>query len=232
MGLALGTATPAAAATTHHVTMTGFPTNPSFCVEVDCSNHTLTLAAGDTVVWYYSDGYCDATQGACPGHTATSTSGPGSFSSPTMYGQRVLSSGPTTYSVTFGAAGTYNYTCGIHGSGPSAGVYHMDGALVVRGPAGQTVQGSRPIVAAGPGGPGGPGSANGFFSNGTSDTVSSDLLPNTFVPGLPNSGGSSSHPHAAGAYRLPRWVLPPLALAMAVATLAAVLGVRKLHRGR
>jgi hypothetical protein len=105
----------------------------------------------------------------------------------------------------------------------------MDGALVVRGPGGQTVQGSGPIVAAGPGGP---GSANSFFPRSAADTVPSDLLPNTFVPGLPNSGGSSSHPHASGAYRLPRWVLPPLALAMAVATLAAVLGVRKLHRGR
>jgi plastocyanin len=229
--LMLGSATPAAAAT-HHVTMTGFPTNPQFCVEGNCSNHTLTLAAGDTVTWTYSDAGCDATL-VCPGHSASSTGGSGSFqSSPTMFGPRLMNpSGPTTYSVTFGGTGTYNYTCAYHGSGPSAGVYHMDGAIVVTGVSSQAV---------GPGsggssGPGGSNSANGFFSNGTSTTVSSDQLPNTFVPGLPNSGGISSHPkinQSSGPSVPSAWLLPALAMVVAMATGAVVLTLRKLRPTR
>ncbi len=209
LGMSVVTAVPATAATTHHVTMTGFPTNPAFCVEGDCSNHTVIVSPGDTVVWTFSDGLCDLSA-VCPGHTASSTS----FDSGTMHGARLLGGGATSpFGVTFGSSGTYQYACKIHGSAATGGVMHMDGAVVVLGPASQSVLGSSPIVITNPGfGPAGSGSGNGSLPIGTSNSVSSDQLPNTFIPGLPVAGRA---PVA------PAWML--LALGAMLAGLPAVL---------
>jgi plastocyanin len=194
LGMSMAAAAPvAAAATVHHVTMTGFPTNPAFCVEGNCGNHSVTIAPGDTVVWTYSDGTCDLSA-VCPGHTASSTSGPASFGSPTMYGPRLLNpSGPTTYALSFSAPGTYKYMCAFHGTGPSGGAMHMDGVVVVAGGGAQGAQSSgNPIVVPpGSSSASGPGAGSGSSSNfplATSNSVPSDELPNTFVPGLPVAG--------------------------------------------
>lgn len=173
LGMSIAAATPVAAATTHHVTMNNF----TYCVEGDCSNHTLTVSPGDTVVWNYADSTCDLLLLGCPGHTA--------FSSPTMH-----TPSPTSYSRAFGQSGTYTYTCAYHGTGPSGGLQHMDGAIVVQAAG---AQGNGSIV-------------------GTTNSVSSDELPNTFVPGLPLAGHTAAPPS---------WLL--LALAVAMATTPAVL---------
>lgn len=196
LGMSMASAAPVSAATVHHVTMTGFP-NPAFCVEGNCGNHTVTIAPGDTVVWTYSDGVCDLSA-ICPGHTASSTSGPASFGSPRLYGPRLLSpSGPTSYSVSFGTSGTYNYTCAYHGTGPSGGALHMDGAVVVQNASSQgPLNNGNPVVVNNPGS-GVSGTGTGSSSNlpvGTSNSVSSDELPNTFVPGLPVAGRALGAP--------------------------------------
>lgn len=203
LGMVIASSAPAAAATTHNVTMTGFPTNPSYCVEGDCNVHTVTIAPGDTVVWTYADNTCDLTA-VCPGHTVSSTGGPGQFSSATMYGPRLLKpGGPTTFSVTFGNPGTYSYTCAFHGSGASRGALHMDGAVQVLAPPHQSAQSNGPVVTVNPGS--NTAASTDEMPTGTSNSVSADLLPNTYIPGLPIAGTHTP-------MTLPWWLIPAAAL--------------------
>lgn len=83
-----GEAAPAAQATSKSVEIMGYAYQPA----------TLTINAGDTVVWTNHD--------TAP-HNVVVTSGPEKFTSPTLQqGQ--------TFSYTFTKAGTYSYYCSIH----------------------------------------------------------------------------------------------------------------------
>ena len=85
-------------AATNSVAIAGFKYNPG----------TITVKAGETVVWTHKDG--------AP-HTVTATSGPEMFDSGTMNkGQ--------TFSQTFTTPGTYEYKCSIHPS--------MQGTIIVK----------------------------------------------------------------------------------------------------
>ena len=146
-GLSIASASPAAAATIHHVTLSNF----TYCVEGDCSNHTLTISPGDTVVWTYADSVCDLTL-VCLGHTATSTGGPTAFNSPKMHTPGALTGNtPTTYGLAFSSPGTYTYTCAFHGSVASNGLLHLDGAIVVQAAALQGALNSPPTLITHPG---------------------------------------------------------------------------------
>ena len=125
-GLSIASASPAAAATTHHVTLSTF----AYCVEGDCNNHTLTISAGDTVVWTYADPTCIL---VCPSHTATSTGGPSAINSPKLH------TPGATYGLSFSSPGTFTYTCAVLGS-------VMSGAIVVQAAALQVTLNSRPVV--------------------------------------------------------------------------------------
>jgi len=92
------------AATTHEVMIVDFAFDPA----------SLTIQVGDTVRWTNMGGR---------DHTATSTSGPASFSSP------ALASGET-FEFTFTAVGAYAYHCSFHPE--------MTGAITVEEPAAPT----------------------------------------------------------------------------------------------
>lgn len=83
--------------TSHNVNIQNFAFSPS----------TLTISAGDTVIW---------TNGDSTSHTVTSDSG-------SELGSSSLANG-ASYSHTFNAAGTYSYHCSIHTS--------MKGTVVVQ----------------------------------------------------------------------------------------------------
>jgi plastocyanin len=88
-------------AVTHEVTIVDFAFGPA----------DLTIQVGDTVRWTNQGG---------TDHTATSTSGPASFSSPG------LATG-ATFEFTFTVAGVYEYRCSFHPS--------MTGGITVEAPA-------------------------------------------------------------------------------------------------
>ncbi len=251
-GLSIASASPAAAATTHHVTLSNF----TYCVEGNCNNHTLTISPGDTVVWTYADSVCDLTL-VCLGHTATSTGGPSAFNSPTMHTPGALTGNtPTTYGLSFFSSGTYTYTCAFHGSGASNGLLHMDGAIVVQAAAIQRTLNSRPVVITPPGSGSGsasgappgtisslpvvitpPGSGSGSTSGAPNDrldlrrfllpigpnfSVSANELPNTLLPSLPSTGRGLS----------PRsWMLLEVAASLGIVS-AALLALRLATRRR
>jgi len=97
-------------ATSYNLSNNGAPspqTNNITIQDFAFSPLTLTIHAGDTVVWTNQDAM---------GHTVTSDSG-GELNSSTI-------PGGGTYSHTFAAAGTYSYHCSIHPS--------MKGTIIVQ----------------------------------------------------------------------------------------------------
>ena len=190
------------------ISMQGFP-NPQFCVNGDCSKHSVTITEGQTVTWNYQDTGCDVFA-PCPGHTATYPGPtPDTIESPTMRDTLPLvHPGPyqTSYAFTFTRTGTYNYYCAYHGKSQTAGVLNMDGVVVVK-----------PTVA---GATDGSTGGSGSNPNGSTTAAFSDRLPNTYVPGLPSAG----QPGAAAAGRaeaLPV-ILVAVAMMAAVTTLVAL----------
>jgi plastocyanin len=84
------------------------------CLPTD-TGFSVTVAAGDSVAWTYTDTACDLVA-LCPGHNVTFADGGGA----TMKSQ-----GATLLTRTFTKAGTFNYTCTIHAS------FGMTGVIVV-----------------------------------------------------------------------------------------------------
>jgi plastocyanin len=209
-GLATVAGPAPAAAADVTITMQNFP-NPQFCVNGDCANHSVTITEGQTVTWNYQDTGCDVVV-ACPGHTASYPgSTPEKFESGQLRGSTVpfFQPGPyaTSFTFTFTRPGTYSYFCAYHGKDQTSGVLNMNGVVVVK-PA--------PNVSSSGATPGEPTQV-GSPSSTTADF--SDLLPNTYVPGLPSAGAQAASTEQDDALPL---ILAAIALmATVTATLVA-----------
>jgi plastocyanin len=106
--LAAFAAAPLAAQTTHTVTLSGFTFDPA----------TLTIEAGDTVVWESVQGIHNVN-----GTTASYPDNPEGFGND-------IAASPWTYEFTFDIPGDYGYHCDVHG-GPGSG---MSGTITVNAP--------------------------------------------------------------------------------------------------
>lgn len=69
---------------------------------------TTTIAAGDTVVWDFSDAQIAHTVTECGASCSSPTSSP-------LFESGVVQGGGESFQFTFTTAGTYNYYCQIHG---------------------------------------------------------------------------------------------------------------------
>ena len=184
-------ALPATAATPTHVQV--LMQHFKFCVSGDCSRATATVRVGDSVTWVFNDGNI-LSPPSCADFLGqcpghTATTAAGA---PARFDSGTLSTNGQAYTVTFGRAGTYSYYCIYHGGpSPNQPVTHMNGVVVVE--AAQASQGTT--------------------------TTSTAGLPNTFMPGLPDSGAG------------PARTAPPL-LALALAAVLAGLGAVTRPRAR
>jgi len=94
-----------------------------FCTTPVCAaNENVTIAAGDTVEWVFSDPECVAFHAVGCYHTSTALRNDGSvrWTSPAMPGPPPTLGAPSpvlAYARTFNAAGTFGYFCAVHAGG-------------------------------------------------------------------------------------------------------------------